>query len=91
MDPDVFITLALCAEVALFAICGGLFVGHEWHRDALAVGTDRRECPGSPGGPLGLAHSDEAADDRVADDVRGNGREWRSATVVDQHEARRLE
>jgi hypothetical protein len=43
MDPDVFITIAFCAEVALFAIGGGVFVWHEWRREALGFGADQQE------------------------------------------------
>ena len=38
-----FITIAFCTEVALFAICGGLFVEHEWRRDAHRVDADPQE------------------------------------------------
>ena len=42
MNPDVFITIALCAEVALVGIGGGLFVEHEW-RQTLGIDADQRQ------------------------------------------------
>lgn len=91
MNPDVFITIAFRAEVALFAIGGGLFVGHEWRREAVGVDAGRRE-PSRLSRSRGLARErGEGADDRAVDDVRRHGRERRLAAVVDQHEARRLE
>ena len=33
MDADVMITIALCVEVFLFALAGGLFIAHEVRKD----------------------------------------------------------
>jgi hypothetical protein len=43
VGPDLFITIAFCAEVALFGIAGGLLVWHEWRREAVEATADRRE------------------------------------------------
>ena len=47
MDADVMITIALCLEVFLFALAGGLFVAHEVRksrsRAAVATGRTRLE------------------------------------------------
>ena len=91
MQPDVFITIAFCAEAALLAIGSGLFFGHEWRREALGIDAGRRK-PSRLSRTRELARErGEGADDRAVDDVRGYGRERRLAAVVDQHEARRLE
>ena len=91
MDPDVFITIAFCAEAALFAIGGGLFFEHEWRRDALGIDAGQPELSGL-GRSRGLARErGEGAHDRAVYDVRRDGRERRLAAVVDQHEPRRLE
>jgi hypothetical protein len=90
MDPDVFITIAFCAEVALFAIGGGLFVRREWRRHAIGVDADRRELARLAGRRRGLARRlGQATDPRVVSDVPRNRRGRPSAAGLDQHEARR--
>jgi hypothetical protein len=91
MDPDVFITIAFCAEAALFAIGGGLVFRHEWRREALRVDAAQREFSGLSRSRGQARDRGEGADDRAVDDMRRYGRERGLAAVVDQHEARRLE
>jgi hypothetical protein len=43
VSPDVFITIAFCAEVSLVAVAGGLFIRHEWLDRMVGVEADRRE------------------------------------------------
>jgi hypothetical protein len=40
MDADVMITIALCFEVLLFALAGGLFVAHEVRKSRSEVAAE---------------------------------------------------
>jgi hypothetical protein len=62
MNPDVFITIAFCVEAALFAIAGGLFVRHEWRREALEACADQRALSRLSRSRR-LGHRREGADD----------------------------
>ena len=50
MDADVMITIALCLEVFLFALAGGLFVAHEVRKSrsgaAAETGREHLAVPG---------------------------------------------
>jgi hypothetical protein len=50
MDADVMITIALCLEVFLFALVGGLFVAHEVHKSRSRAAVETWS-PASAAGP----------------------------------------